>query len=439
MKQRILLFALLTALLASCNKQKDPVFDESPDKRLQETLDKFQSTLEGAPFGWKALLKPAGLPNGIYSFYFKFKGGNRVDMFSDFNAASAATEMESSYRFKALQQPSLIFDTYSYLHVLADPDASKNGGTYGRGLGSDFEFAMEGISNDSVFLKGRFNGTRVTLVKATQEEADAYYNGDYRNRAFEHISDYLTYFKKLQYANQQYDITANIQAHTLIFNWKDGAGNPFSDTTGFYFSTDGIIIEPAFRDGNTVISSLDEMEWNATVRKLTFTINGNSSSILESVKPVYVDKNAARTWWNLAAANGFVWRSWKGFHVDGVDDAYGITKTADFNSLIFIPQFDAQDNITYDLLGGVIEQSGALGLSYGLATQPPRFLNDGRVVFPEFGVLGEIPEADAAAIENTFVAFLESEGFYVMATGENTADLVSAKDARSWISFVVWY
>ena len=43
-------------------------------------------------------------------------------MFSDFDSTSAVTLQESSYRLKAEQQPTLIFDTYSYVHVLADPN-----------------------------------------------------------------------------------------------------------------------------------------------------------------------------------------------------------------------------------------------------------------------------------------------------------------------------
>ncbi len=52
---------------------------------------------------------------------------------------------ESGYRLKATQRPSLIFDTYSYIHAAADPDPNvsfspTNSGGYGWGTDFDFSF-----------------------------------------------------------------------------------------------------------------------------------------------------------------------------------------------------------------------------------------------------------------------------------------------------------
>jgi hypothetical protein len=64
-----------------------------------------------------------------------------------------------------LQQPSLIFDTYSYLHLLADPDPNVNGGRVGAGLSSDFEFYVDSTVADTMKLVGRFNGSKAILTK----------------------------------------------------------------------------------------------------------------------------------------------------------------------------------------------------------------------------------------------------------------------------------
>jgi hypothetical protein len=104
MKKYLLYFISISILLLSCKRETDPVFDQSPDERLNEALQKYQSTLTGAPDGWNATLVTA---IGItFNFYFRFNDSNRVFMYSDFDSTSAGVVKESSYRLKALQQPS---------------------------------------------------------------------------------------------------------------------------------------------------------------------------------------------------------------------------------------------------------------------------------------------------------------------------------------------
>ena len=109
--KHIFFFLSLSLLAASCKKEDDPVFDKSPDERINEALSGYQKQLTEAPYGWKALVYPKG--GGTYFFYMKFDNQNRVTMYSTFDSLSAVTPRESSYRLKALQQIALLFDTYS--------------------------------------------------------------------------------------------------------------------------------------------------------------------------------------------------------------------------------------------------------------------------------------------------------------------------------------
>src|SRR5436190_74331 len=242
MNKVLILVFLIVAGLSSCQKDSDkPLFNESPDERLNETLTAYQSQLSEAENGWKALITTDSGKGPTYSFYFKFNNENRVVMVSDFDSASAVTPKESSYRLKALQQPSLIFDTYSYLHVLADPDASQNGGVYGGGLLSDFEFYFDSVVTDTIKLVGRFHGSKATLIRATKEEGDAYLGGQ-----FVLFSNYLykilTYFKRLTIESQLYDIRLEPTTRTIIFSWLDGTGNTQSFSTTYYNRLDGIAL-----------------------------------------------------------------------------------------------------------------------------------------------------------------------------------------------------
>ncbi|HEY1201362.1 MAG TPA: DUF4302 domain-containing protein, partial [Niastella sp.] len=402
---------------------------------VNEALATYQKALTASQYGWKGLIYPAGLEGGVVAFYFKFDEANRVEMFSDFDSASAVTPMTASYRLKALQQPALIFDTYSYVHVLADPDAAVNGGSYGAGLISDFEFAIDGITGDSIKLTGRFNKSKAVLVKATQQEMQSYYDKKYSNRIFNNISKYLTYFKRLVVGSSQYEIQVNQFTRTITFTWVDGDGVIHTYTTGYYYTPDGIALSPAFMDGKTTISSLNNISWNANTTTLSFSVNGTASSIVGSAQPIKVDLDAPMRWWQYAVTQGGYWISPKGFHVNGVDDAYGITKTANFYFLMYEPKYGTSGSTTYDLLGSVKLINNALSLPYGLGYRQPGFSSDGRVTFPYLGQLGTVPAADSVAVAKTRIQFSDASGYYLVRLDSTTYDMVSAKDGKAWINW----
>src|SRR5260221_586526 len=154
MKKRFFIYALvLPAFLVSCRKDKT-IFSQSPDQRINQVLTAYQDSLVNSRYGWRGFIFPKALNGGVVSFYFAFNNTNRVQMFSDFDSTSAVTKLESSYRLKALQQPVLIFDTYCYVSVLADPDGSVNGGTYGERLRSHIPVSNHTVTARTIKLAG---------------------------------------------------------------------------------------------------------------------------------------------------------------------------------------------------------------------------------------------------------------------------------------------
>ena len=150
MKKYILLYVLFAAvLLPACTKKTDLLFSEPVDVRLEKALQAYHSALMQAP-GWKLFVYPKGLQSqgievGGLTYYVSFADSNRVKMVSDFVIDMASTPKESGYRIKASQRPSLIFDTYSYIHVAADPDPNVSFSPTqagGYGWGTDFEFSF---------------------------------------------------------------------------------------------------------------------------------------------------------------------------------------------------------------------------------------------------------------------------------------------------------
>jgi len=432
MYKKLLLICFTFSVLAACHKSDESVFNAPPDTRLNDTLKKYGDILVAAPHGWKGLVYPKGLEHGVFAFYFEFNNANRVKMYADFDSGSAVTVTESSYRLKALQQPCLLFDTYSYLHVLSDPDAAVNGGVYGEGLYSDFEFSFEGMTGDTIELKGRYHGCKAVLVKATEAEQSAY-KAEKSNRLIDEISTYLTYFKRFTTNGKSYDIAFDMSTRSASISWIDGNGESHSETTGFYYTPNGVAFSPAINTGSEVFTSFDNITWSKSTTTLSFTVNGNTGTIKETAKPFVVDKGAAKAWWLQQAEQGSYWVTIDGFHVDGIDDAYGVHQLPDYSFMVFWPQFRTEGNVLYDLLGFIVDTPDGASIGYGPAFKAPTFREDGRVVFPYLGVLGDLPEGETAA-SNTITKIIDSDGYYLVKTSGGY-DMVSAKDGKSWISW----
>jgi hypothetical protein len=171
---RFFLLTSVTIFLLSCDSDYEPVFKDSPDERIQQALSEYNTLLMDAPNGWRAMLY-TGAGAG-YFYYFKFDSEGKVIMVSDFNEETASESMTGSWMLKALQKPTLTFDTYSYIHLPADPDGGVNGGGTGQGLLSDFEFTFSKAEGDSVFMKGLKHNTELILVRASTQESESILN-----------------------------------------------------------------------------------------------------------------------------------------------------------------------------------------------------------------------------------------------------------------------
>jgi hypothetical protein len=239
-------FLLLTILLAGCDKDTDLVFEKTPDERIAETLTNYQTTLSQAP-GWKLFVYPSGLKTqdievGGLTYYMKFTNANRVTMVSDFTIDMASTPKESGYRLKAIQRPSLIFDTYSYIHVAADPDpvvSSTPASQAGFGWGTDFDFAFtETTSKDTIKLEGNFNGSDALLIKTSKAEIDAAFGGALAD-IVDITANYATStpFIILPGAgNAKINVAFDLYLYRITFSYLDASGSivtidaPFSHT-----------------------------------------------------------------------------------------------------------------------------------------------------------------------------------------------------------------
>ncbi len=419
-------------VFSSCEKDDTRVFDQSPDTRINDALTQYGSALTSSAAGWNATIKTG--TGGIYHFHFRFNESNRVFMFADINLETATTEKESSYRLKALQTPALIFDTYSYLHILADPDGSVNGGADGQGLISDFEFAFDSLATDSILLTGRQNGTKLTLIKATQADFDAWQNGAWANvLAFENINKIQNYFKRVNIGGVNYDLKVDPVARTILFTWVDGSGNIQQFITAYNYSSTGVMLVTPFNTGSQTINGFEVVSWNAGNSTLSVKVNGVSTTIAGAAQPLKVDAGAPQRWWQYAINNGgLYWISANGFHVNGVEDGFGIRTLPNYYYFIYWPDYDPGNNDAFAPV--FINAAGnGLELQYAAAPDKPQFTGDGRAIFTLLGTYGTYPSTGPAAL--TLNQFLIPQGYYFIQTGPTTYDMVSALDAKAWISW----
>lgn len=422
------MIAFAAFILSSCKKDDNRVFDQSADERLNQRLAEYQQALLSAPDGWKAVYSPAA--GGSYNFYFRFNADNRVFMYSDFDTSTAKHEKESSYRLKALQQPALIFDTYSYIHLLADPDPTVNGGGYGQGLLADFEFAIDSVYTDSITFTGRVNGTKLTLQKATAEELAAWEDGDWADALlFSNISLIQNYFKTLTLNGVKYEVRLDPVTKTITFLWLAG-GTLQQHTTTYSYEAGAIVLEEPVVNGSQTISGFTDISWNDGTMTLGLKAGNLTGSIAGDIKPLKTDLNAAERWWEFSRDQGY-WESFLGFHKNGVDDAFNITSLGRYYTLIYWSEYDPGNDLFAPIF--VKADGSGIELQYGAAPGKPDITPDGRGVFSLLGVYGSYPTTGPAF--ESLMQLLIPEGYYFIQTSETSFDMVSADDAKTWISW----
>ena len=171
MKKIFNILLLSIVLLTSCNNETIVSTDNSATNRVDAIVKGYIEELATAPHGWIAEIQTS---KGYYQFYMTFTNTNMVTMYTDnlmYQDQYFAKAQTSTYNFRSLQRPTLSFDTYSYIHILNDPNDAISGGTGNMGLETDFEFEVNSYADDVFNLVGRINRVDARLRKATEYES----------------------------------------------------------------------------------------------------------------------------------------------------------------------------------------------------------------------------------------------------------------------------
>lgn len=431
MKKNIYALLLLVGAFASCKKSGyDPKL-ANPDERLSALAATYMTQLTGAQFGWKAYLHTGG--DEVYTFALKFTEDNRVTMSTDINA-STITGATSSYRLKSLQRPTLLFDTYSYLHLLEDPTPEVAGGGAGVGRKSDFEFRFESTSADTMKFEGTFNKSKLTLVRSkSQAETDAAVTQV--NQVAAMLNNILTYFKVINYDGVDYE--AKVDATNKRFTIK----TPTGPQTSLYYVRDNIIeLLTPFTLGTTKVTTIGTYSYDGT--KFVGTASGKPLTIKGATAPLVFDATAAKKWYDQMFLNfNGCWVSDAAFHVNGVDDFCKFRSVTGYQTLWY-----GGPAVFGGTSEGLIPYTGAFpaGTPYAL-NKVPFTINNGIARFILTASGGTYTGTGAMAVAMTSARLIlfggattnSAQDWYLIPTSTDgkSYDMVRASDALAWISW----
>jgi hypothetical protein len=422
MKKHLLYLFLFALALGACKKDKTEPILGNADERLSETLTAYQTQLAGAQFGWKGYLLTDSKVTA--TFLFSFTDKNRTTMSADYEP----TPNESSYRLKALQRPTLLFDTYSTLHLLADPTPSKFDGETGAGYYSDFEFAFLSSSADTIKLEGTFNKSKLVLVrsKSAADNASAFTAPD--DIAIT-LSKLLTYFKRSTVGGIECELRVDPNNRVFGFNYLEN-GELKTVSSNYFVSGTKIGLFNPITIGTATISGLEDVTFDAGAKVINTKISGGSTiQIKEAIAPLKYDVTGAQRWLAWALASTYV-SSELGFHINGVDDALGLQSLAGYRRIDYFPEADG----TYDYARIVA------ATNYGPAIIPT-LTSTGLAIFPNSGfVFGTVPTAANAVYTKYLTQFFQPQGYYLIQTNGGsvetiTYDMVNVADAKAWVSW----
>lgn len=446
----------------ACKKTYNDLIDgQTVDQRLSSALKDYQTLLASAPYGWKFLQRSSQAYNGggfdsvvnTFTYFMSFDSANNVTMYSDFDTAKARVPMTSTYRLKALQRPSLIFDTRTYIHYPSDPDPSISKSTLNPGLGwgTDFEFAFaDNVAanklGDTIHLKGIYNQSDAYMVKASKTEQTLFTSGQYATnlRNINLLNKILTYWKRITVNGVVYELgSPDFTAKKITISWLDGSGNLQSVSKNFYYGFDGsIMFNTPISTGSSVFAGFGNFSYDGTNVNVTVSGPNVSGAITPANKPLKIDSTAPQRWINQMAINfNTCWVSEKAFHLNGVDDYCNFAAVTGYSNLWYGGSgvFGAGSE------GLIAFVSSALSTPYAFTNplfKADRTKGTGRFTAGSFsGFTGTTAKVQAMTKAVTLLYKQGSAGsyedwYFVQTDNVGKAyDMVRASDALAWISW----
>ncbi len=429
---------ILTILLLvlSCTPVNNEVFDDPAHERLEALYSEYNQILLAAQNGWKMQYFPDTSRVGGYNILFKFEDDMRVTMLSDFNKE----EKTSSYKFYGGQGVVLSFDSYSFLHVLADP------GYYpgGLGFGGDFEMLVKQASTDSVICEGRKWKKDMILTPATAEDWSKMNElRENENRLAPAVAN-LPFFRNINKNGEGLaTLLYDAEDRFVEYFYNDEEGNLQSGKMGVIFTREGFSLQRKINVKGTELKDFVYNEasgdfefgengtlaiehessvvfngaWDKFYRKDGGTLAGGSNDFHElykSIRELEPELAALQVYWNISGYRMF--------------------------SFIFVYGEDTDEPILnwYHTVIGNIDSPGEDCAIFKQQIDPdtdlPLISTDPRYEDEKSRLFFEDNES-AEKVRQILDLFYDPKGFTIIPVGDNNFYMISKARSNYWMMF----
>lgn len=252
-----IIIASLAVSLTGCQKDIISDIEGSADDRINKVITEWETTMLDSEYGWFANIMTE---KGIYRFWVKFLENHEVEMYTDnlMYPELNGVGKTSTYRLEQYQRPTLIFDTYNYIHIINDPNNSISGGNRNQGLVTDFEFEIVGYASDVFYMEGRINNVSAALQKCSEAE----YNAVKAGRLMDQLNEVTKYAagKTLQFKIGDTDISVILKERSFTTIYKVDDEFEVQKNTIYASMANGDLIFPGFPTINGVTFAL--VKWD---------------------------------------------------------------------------------------------------------------------------------------------------------------------------------
>ncbi|WP_417871988.1 MULTISPECIES: DUF4302 domain-containing protein [Flavobacteriaceae] len=294
MKKIIYILTSITFLLYGCSDNTTEVFDAPADVRVNEKVSELKNLLVSSEHGWTTNYYPNPEVFGGFSFVFKFNTDETVEMVWDIREENNL----SYYSVKAIDGPTLKFDTYSLFSKMTDPEV----GQAGQGLGGEQELIYLGVSDDGneVYFKGKIRGVPVTFTKAKEQDWQDINTFKTMETTLKEVPGVHSFYNVLSVegGTREYVLVFYEDTRRVYCYYMNESGQPEEFNMGVNFSAEGFeFYEPIDMGGGKKVRCFKFDEANSKYTVIDPGVNGEIAFKDES--PV-VFKDAADLYFSTA-------------------------------------------------------------------------------------------------------------------------------------------
>ncbi|WP_461630843.1 DUF4302 domain-containing protein [Labilibaculum euxinus] len=155
MKRILYILMASLFLFSSCDNEQDPIFEDSPETRLNKVLNEYKTTLTKDDGYWIAYYSGSAI-------FMKFNEDNTVEFQSTFN--DGADDRTITYRVSSSQVPELVFESHSVFQAIYEENLTTG----------EYEFLFDKVADDRIDFISKTdrgaNKTKLTFYKGTADD-----------------------------------------------------------------------------------------------------------------------------------------------------------------------------------------------------------------------------------------------------------------------------